>query len=87
MPTRACTKPCHVPGCSRSGSFATDSNNWSRFGLAFDAWVYHPQLGEVADLAAAFPRRPIVLNHFGSPILGGPNAARTAEVFAEWRTA
>lgn len=57
----------------------------SRFGLAFDAWVYHPQLGEVAALAAAFPRTPIVLNHFGSPILGGSNAGRAAEVFAEWR--
>jgi predicted TIM-barrel fold metal-dependent hydrolase len=58
----------------------------SHFGLAFDAWVYHPQLGEVAALAAAFPNTPIVLNHFGSPILGGPNADRAAEVFAEWRT-
>ncbi|MGH7916390.1 MAG: amidohydrolase family protein [Candidatus Binataceae bacterium] len=57
----------------------------ARFGLTFDAWVYHPQLGEVDALAAAFPDTPIVLNHFGSPILGGPNAARTAEVFAEWR--
>jgi predicted TIM-barrel fold metal-dependent hydrolase len=57
----------------------------ARFGLAFDAWVYHPQLGEVAALASAFPQTPIVLNHFGSPILGGPNARRTAEVFAEWR--
>ena len=57
----------------------------ARFRLAFDAWVYHPQLGEVAALAAAFPQTPIVLNHFGSPILGGPNAVRTAEVFAEWR--
>lgn len=57
----------------------------ARFGLAFDAWVYHPQLGEVAALAAAFPQTPIVLNHFGSPILGGPNAGRPAEVFAEWR--
>jgi L-fuconolactonase len=46
----------------------------ARFGLAFDAWVYHPQLSEVAALAAAFPQTPIVLNHFGSPILGGPNA-------------
>jgi L-fuconolactonase len=26
-----------------------------------------------------------VLNHFGSPILGGSNAGRLAEVFAEWR--
>jgi L-fuconolactonase len=58
----------------------------ARFDLAFDAWVYHPQLGEVAALAAAFPNTPIVLNHFGSPILGGPNAGRAAEVFAEWRT-
>ena len=58
----------------------------ARFGLAFDAWVYHPQLDEVAALAAAFPNTPIVLNHFGSPILGGPNAGRATEVFAEWRT-
>jgi len=57
----------------------------ARYGLAFDAWVYHPQLSEVADLAASFPNTSIVLNHFGSPILGGPNAGRTAEAFEEWR--
>jgi len=59
----------------------------AQFGLTFDAWVYHPQLAEVAALAAEFPQTTIVLNHFGSPILGGPNAARTSEVFAEWRKA
>jgi L-fuconolactonase len=59
----------------------------SRFGLAFDAWVYHPQIGDVAALAEAYPHTQIVLNHFGSPILGGPNAHRTDEVFSEWRTA
>ncbi len=57
----------------------------ARYGLAFDAWVYHPQLSEVADLAASFPNTSIVLNHFGSPILGGPNAGRAAEAFEEWR--
>src|SRR5665213_3199826 len=56
-----------------------------QLGLTFDAWVYHPQLGDVSALAAAFPRTSIVLNHFGSPILGGPNAGRIAEVFEEWR--
>jgi len=25
------------------------------------------------------------VNHFGSPILGGPNAGRGTEVFAQWR--
>jgi L-fuconolactonase len=59
----------------------------AQFGLTFDAWVYHPQLPEVAALAAEFPGTTIVLNHFGSPILGGPNAARATEVFAEWRKA
>jgi predicted TIM-barrel fold metal-dependent hydrolase len=55
-------------------------------GLVFDAWVYHPQLTEVAELAAAFPDIPIVLNHVGSPILGGPYASRRQDVFADWRT-
>ncbi len=54
-------------------------------GLSFDAWVYHPQLGEIADLAAAFPATTLILNHVGSPILGGPYAGRREEVFAAWR--
>ncbi len=54
-------------------------------GLVFDAWVYHPQLKEVADLASAFPNTQIVLNHVGSPILGGPYAADRAKVFDDWK--
>jgi predicted TIM-barrel fold metal-dependent hydrolase len=54
-------------------------------GLSFDAWVYHPQLREVAELAGSFPGTTIILNHVGSPILGGPYAAKRDEVFAEWR--
>jgi L-fuconolactonase len=57
----------------------------SALGLVFDAWVYHPQLREVADLAGAFPNTPIVLNHVGSPILGGPYAADRAQVFKDWK--
>ncbi len=56
-----------------------------RMGLVFDAWVYHPQLGEVADLAGAFPGLSIVLNHVGSPILGGPYGADRAKVFSDWK--
>jgi L-fuconolactonase len=57
----------------------------SALGLVFDAWVYHPQLGEVADLADKFPNTQIVLNHVGSPILGGPYAGDRAKVFSDWR--
>jgi predicted TIM-barrel fold metal-dependent hydrolase len=54
--------------------------------LTFDAWVYHPQLSEVAALADAFPHTQIVLNHVGSPILGGPYAADRGQVFTDWKT-
>src|ERR1700690_3521781 len=57
------------PAMLAGGKFREGFQHLTRFNLAFDAWVYHPQLGEVAALAAAFPDTPIVLNHFGSPIL------------------
>src|SRR3954452_15994461 len=37
-------------------------------GLSFDAWLFHPQIGELADLACAFPDTRIVLDHCGGPI-------------------
>jgi L-fuconolactonase len=58
-----------------------------KLGLSLDVWVYHPQLDEVAELAAAFPDTTIVLNHIGVPILGGPYAGRRDEVMAAWRAA
>ncbi len=53
-------------------------------GLGFDAWVYHTQLGELVDLARAFPATQIVLDHVGGAIGLGPYAGRRDEVFAEW---
>jgi L-fuconolactonase len=37
-------------------------------GLRFDAWVYSPQLPDVAALAQRFPQVPIVLDHLGTPV-------------------
>src|SRR3979411_648152 len=34
-------------------------------GLSFDAWLFHPQIGELTDLARAFPDTKIVLDHCG----------------------
>src|SRR5271167_467247 len=53
-------------------------------GLSFDAWMYHTQLGELVDLARAFPETPIVLDHVGGPIGLGSYAGKRDEVFAEW---
>ena len=37
----------------------------AKLGLSFDAWVYHPQLIDVAELARVFPSVPIIVNHIG----------------------
>jgi len=53
-------------------------------GLSFDAWMYHTQLGELVDLARAFPETQIVLDHVGGAIGLGRYAGKRDEVFAEW---
>jgi predicted TIM-barrel fold metal-dependent hydrolase len=56
-----------------------------QLGLSFDAWVYHPQVHEVLDLARAFPGTTIILDHLGGPAGVGPYSERRAEVFATWK--
>ena len=53
--------------------------------LAFDAWMFQTQLGDLVDLARAFPQTTIVLNHCGGPLAIGPYAAKREEAFTEWR--
>ena len=60
-------------------------NILQRMGLSFDALVYHTQLGELAELASAFPNAVIILNHIGRPLGVGPYASRRDEVFADWQ--
>jgi L-fuconolactonase len=56
-----------------------------KLSLTFDAWIYHPQIGEVTELARAFPGQPIVLDHVGGPLGLGWYADKRPEIFAEWR--
>jgi predicted TIM-barrel fold metal-dependent hydrolase len=56
-----------------------------KYNLSFDAWLYHTQLMDLADLASAFPDTPIILNHIGGPIGIGPYARKREEVFQEWK--
>ena len=44
-----------------------------QFDLSFDLHVYPSQMREAAELARAFPRTPIILNHCGSPDEIGPD--------------
>jgi len=55
--------------------------------LSFDAMVYHPQHGELAELARAFPDTTIVLNHVGGLIvLMRTYLSRKEEAIAHWRS-
>src|ERR1700686_3009659 len=53
--------------------------------LSFDAWLFHPQIGELADLARTFPDTRIVLDHCGGPVGPGSYAGRREETFSEWK--
>jgi predicted TIM-barrel fold metal-dependent hydrolase len=53
--------------------------------LSFDAWLFHPQIGELTDLARAFPDTRIVLDHCGGPIGAGSYANRRQEIFPVWQ--
>jgi L-fuconolactonase len=53
-------------------------------GLVFDSFMFHPQLGDLIDLARDFPETPIVLDHVGGAIGLGRYKGKRDEVFAEW---
>lgn len=55
-------------------------------GMTFDAWLFHPQLPLLIDLARSFPETTIILNHIGAPLGVGPYANRREEIFATWRS-
>jgi predicted TIM-barrel fold metal-dependent hydrolase len=54
-------------------------------GMSFDAWLMHPQIQELTDLARAFPDTTIIFNHFGSPLGIGRFEGKRAEIFKQWK--
>ena len=74
------------PGVWRlDGTFRKGFACLAPLGLSFDAWLFHPQIGELADLARAFPGTKIVLDHCGGPIGIGSYAGRREEIFPVWK--
>ena len=58
-----------------------------RMQLSLDCWLYHPQIAELTAVADAFPTLTIILNHTGTPILGGPYRDHLDDVRTQWLTA
>ena len=69
----------------RDAKFREGFAQLAPLGLSFDAWLFHPQIGELTELARAFPDTLIVLDHFGGPLGIGPYAGQADAVYAAWR--
>jgi predicted TIM-barrel fold metal-dependent hydrolase len=76
-----------APQLYRRPDFRAGLARLSALGLSFDAWLYHPQLADVIELARAFPATPIVMGHVGGFLGYGPYSGRHAEEFAAWKRA
>jgi len=55
--------------------------------LSFEAWLYHPQIPDVTEMARAIPDLKIVLNHIGGPLGINAYAGKREEVFKDWSAA
>jgi len=73
------------PGLLADTAFRAGFARLAPAGLSFDAWLYHPQLVELAGLAAAFPDTLIIVDHVGGLLGIGNHGAQPAETFAFWR--
>jgi predicted TIM-barrel fold metal-dependent hydrolase len=72
------------PGLLADKAFREGFGRLASLSLSFDAWLYHPQIPELADLARAFPGTQIVLDHVGGPLGVGAYSGRRDEVYAAW---
>ena len=73
-----------IKGQLLSEPFRAGARVLARMGLSLEAWLYFPQLPELADFARAVPDLTIILNHIGGLLRVGPYVGN-GEVLATWR--
>ena len=79
------TKP--IEGLLFDATFRKGFACLRKLGLSFDAWLYHTQLLDLADLAKAFPDTTIILDHIGGPLGIDPYEGKRADSAKSPRTA
>jgi len=77
----AYTPPRHV---LMDKTFQDGLRTLGRMGLTFDAWLYHPQIGDLTAAARAVPETRMVLDHVGGPLAVEGYAGKRDEVFKDW---
>lgn len=76
---------CDQPHLLGRPEFRAGLRRLTALGLAFDLWVFHPQLDEAIDLVRASPETQFILGHCGGPLGFGPYAGEKDAVFATWK--
>ena len=80
--------PFHAPPeLYRDATFREGFAELGNRGMSFDAWILEPQIGDVTDLARAFPDTPICLDHCGTPLGNASYEGKLPERFDTWRKA
>jgi predicted TIM-barrel fold metal-dependent hydrolase len=60
------------PGLMDDPNFRRGLKRLPAHNLTFEAWLYHPQIKTLTEVARECPEAKIVLNHFGGPLGVGP---------------
>ena len=76
----------NMEGLLSREDFRAGARVLARKGMSFEAWLYFPQLTELADFARAVPDLSIILNHIGGLMRVGPYGNNDDEVLATWRS-
>ena len=75
-----------MEGQLASDDFRAGARVLARKGFSLEAWLFFPQMPELAAFARAVPDLTIILNHIGGLLRDGPYANRDDEVLATWRS-
>ena len=75
----------NIEGQLGSAAFREGAKVLAGMGLSLEAWLFFPQLSELAAFAKAVPDLTIILNHIGGLLRYGPYADRDEEVLGVWR--
>jgi L-fuconolactonase len=76
--------PRPMAGLYADGAFREGYARLKKYGLSFDAWIYHTQIDDVFELAKAFPDTPLILDHVGGVLGVGDYEGRPEVARREW---
>ncbi len=72
-------------GLYKDADFVTGVRRLGERGLTYDSWHYHFQNPEFLELARSAPDTVMILDHFGTPLLGHHFAGQEDSIFEQWK--